>query len=68
MAGRRFNSFFCTAPTSSLLDLRMPEMNGIEAIHAILEKAPKAKIIVLSTYDGDEDIYRALQAGARHTC
>ena len=52
-------------PDVLLLDLRMPEMNGIEAIHAILEKAPKAKIIVLSTYDGDEDIYRALQAGAK---
>jgi two-component system NarL family response regulator len=43
----------------------MPEMNGIEAIHAIIKKQPKAKIIVLSTYDGDEDIYRALQAGAK---
>jgi len=43
----------------------MPEMNGMETIHAILAKAPKAKIIVLSTYDGDEDVYRALQAGAK---
>ena len=43
----------------------MPIMNGMEAIHAILEKAPNAKIIMLSTYDGDEDVYRALQAGAK---
>ena len=48
-------------PDILLLDLRMPEMNGIEAIQAILKKAPEAKIIVLSTYSGDEDIYQALQ-------
>jgi len=52
-------------PDVLLLDLRMPEMNGIEVIQAILKKAPKAKIIVLSTYSGDEDIYQALQAGAK---
>jgi len=57
--------FLLHRPDVLLLDLRMPEMNGIEAIHAIIEKEPKAKIIVLSTYDGDEDIYRALQAGAK---
>ena len=57
--------FLLHAPDVLLLDLRMPEMNGMEAIHAIIEKAPKAKIIVLSTYDGDEDVYRALQAGAK---
>jgi DNA-binding NarL/FixJ family response regulator len=57
--------FFLHRPDVLLLDLRMPEMNGIEAIHAIMEKEPKAKIIVLSTYDGDEDIYRALEAGAK---
>jgi two-component system NarL family response regulator len=43
----------------------MPEMNAIEAMHAILEKAPEAKIIVLSTYNLDEDIYRSLKAGAK---
>jgi two-component system NarL family response regulator len=57
--------FFLHRPDVLLLDLRMPIMNGMEAIHAILEKAPEAKIIVLSTYDGDEDVYRALQAGAK---
>ena len=57
--------FLLHRPDVLLLDLRMPKMNGIEAIHAILKKAPKAKIIVLSTYDGDEDVYRALQAGAK---
>jgi len=52
-------------PDVLLLDLRMPEMSGIEVIHAILEKAPEAKIIVLSTYNTDEDIYQALKAGAK---
>ena len=57
--------FLLHRPDVLLLDLRMPEMNGMETIQAILEKAPNAKIIVLSTYDGDEDVYRALQAGAK---
>jgi two-component system NarL family response regulator len=57
--------FLLQCPDILLLDLRMPEMSGIEAIHAILEKAPKAKIIVLSTYNTDEDIYQALKAGAK---
>ena len=57
--------FLLHRPDVLLLDLRMPEMNGIEAIQAILKKAPKAKIIVLSTYNGDEDVYQALQAGAK---
>jgi DNA-binding NarL/FixJ family response regulator len=57
--------FFLHRPDVLLLDLRMPEMNGIDVIRAILEKAPKAKIIVLSTYGGDEDIFRALNAGAK---
>ena len=52
-------------PDVLLLDLRMPEMNGMEAIQAIVKKAPEAKVIVLSTYSGNEDIYKALQAGAK---
>jgi two-component system NarL family response regulator len=42
----------------------MPQLNGLEAIKAIHSDWPQARIIVLTTYDGDEDIYRALQAGA----
>src|SRR6266481_2317814 len=57
--------FLLHLPDILLLDLRMPEMNAIEAIHAILEKAPEARIIVLSTYNLDEDIYRSLKAGAK---
>ena len=52
-------------PDVTLMDLRMPEMNGVEAIVAIRAEEPEARIIVLTTYDGDEDIFRAFQAGAR---
>jgi DNA-binding NarL/FixJ family response regulator len=52
-------------PDIALMDLRMPEMDGIEAITAIRQEFPESRFIVLTTYDGDEDIYRALQAGAR---
>ncbi|MGD0479700.1 MAG: response regulator transcription factor [Terracidiphilus sp.] len=47
-----------------LVDLRMPEMNGVEVIAAIRRNHPKARLIVLTTYDSDEDIHRALEAGA----
>ena len=52
-------------PDVTLMDLRLPRMGGVEAIHRIRSEAPQARIIVLTTYDGDEDIYRALKAGAR---
>ncbi|NOT28442.1 MAG: response regulator transcription factor [Acidobacteria bacterium] len=47
-----------------LMDLQMPLMNGVEATRAIRQKHPDAKIIVLTMYSGDEDIRRALEAGA----
>lgn len=52
-------------PDLVLIDLRMPEMDGVSAIRAICEQHPAARVIVLTTYDGDEDIYRALRAGAQ---
>lgn len=52
-------------PEVTLMDLRMPEMGGVEAITRIRSEFPDARIVVLTTYDGDEDIYRAFQAGAR---
>jgi DNA-binding NarL/FixJ family response regulator len=51
-------------PDITLMDLKMPVMGGVEAIRTIRGQFPSAKMIVLSTYQGDEDIYRALQAGA----
>src|SRR5262245_35578128 len=52
-------------PDVTLIDLRMPVMTGVEAISGIRSEFPDARLIVLTTYDGDEDIYRSLQAGAR---
>ncbi|HEV8716970.1 MAG TPA: response regulator transcription factor [Candidatus Binatia bacterium] len=51
-------------PDITLLDLRMPDMDGVTAIAAIRAQDATARIIVLTIYDDDEDIYRALQAGA----
>ena len=52
-------------PDVMLLDLRMPELDGVSAIKEIREHDADAHIIVLTTFDGDEDIYRAIQAGAK---
>ena len=52
-------------PDVMLIDLRMPVLSGVEAIAAIRKEFPAARLIVLTTYDGDEDIYRSLQAGAQ---
>src|ERR1043166_2518562 len=52
-------------PDITLMDLRMPVLGGVDAIAQIRHEFPDARIIVLTTYDGDEDIYRALQAGAQ---
>jgi DNA-binding NarL/FixJ family response regulator len=52
-------------PDVTLLDLRMPELDGVDAIKEIRATDEKARIIVLTTFDGDEDIYRAIQAGAK---
>jgi DNA-binding NarL/FixJ family response regulator len=51
-------------PDLVLMDLSMPVMDGLEATHAILEEFPDARIVVLTTYAGDEDVHRALDAGA----
>ena len=52
-------------PAITLMDLRMPGLGGVEAIETLHKGFPDACILVLTTYDGDEDIYRALHAGAR---
>ncbi len=53
------------APDITLMDLQMPDTSGIDAIIAILEGSPNARIIVLTTYSGDVQAIRALKAGAR---
>ena len=52
-------------PDVTLIDLRLPGMSGVDVIHRVRDEAPQARFIVLTTYDGDEDIYRALKAGAK---
>jgi DNA-binding NarL/FixJ family response regulator len=52
-------------PDITLMDLQMPEMNGIEAMIAIRAECPAARIIVLTTYAGDAQVLRALEAGAQ---
>jgi DNA-binding NarL/FixJ family response regulator len=52
-------------PDVTLMDLRMPGSDGVDAIYQIRAADPNARIIVLTTYDGDEDIYRGMRAGAK---
>ena len=52
-------------PDVTLMDLQMPEMNGVDALIAIRDEFPDAKVIVLTTYAGDVQIIRALKAGAQ---
>ncbi len=52
-------------PDITLMDLRLPGMSGVEAIRTVMARHPNAKFVVLTTYEGDEDIHQALQAGAR---
>jgi DNA-binding NarL/FixJ family response regulator len=51
-------------PDVTLMDLRMPGVGGVDAIRAIRSEFPTARIIALTTYEGDDDIHRALEAGA----
>jgi DNA-binding NarL/FixJ family response regulator len=52
-------------PDVTLLDLRMPELDGVGAIKELRQLDENARIVVLTTFDGDEDIYRAIKAGAK---
>jgi DNA-binding NarL/FixJ family response regulator len=52
-------------PDITLMDLQLPKLGGVDAILKIREESPAARFIVLTTFDGDEDIFRSLQAGAK---
>ena len=58
-------SFRKFSPDITLMDLRLPDMSGIDALIAIRSEAPKARIIMLTTFEGDVEMRRALQAGAQ---
>jgi two-component system NarL family response regulator len=58
-------SYLRLRPTVVLMDLLFPDGNGVDAIRQICSHSPNARVIVLTTVDADEDIYRALEAGAR---
>ena len=57
--------FSAERPDLTLMDLRLPDKSGVEAIRAIQAMSPKSRIVVLTTYEGDEDIHQALEAGAQ---
>src|ERR1017187_3743695 len=56
--------FFQLRPDVALVDLQLPDISGFELIKRIKERSPEARIIVLSSHEGDVDIQRALEAGA----
>jgi DNA-binding NarL/FixJ family response regulator len=58
-------AFRLLRPDVTLMDLRMPQMDGIEATKLIRREDPEARIIALTSYDGDQEIYRSLEAGVR---
>jgi len=64
-ASEAIHLFRLHRPDVTLMDLRLPGMNGVEITREIRREFPDAKIIALTSYDGDQDIYRALEAGVR---
>ena len=52
-------------PDVMLMDVRMPNVDGVRAIRSIIASHPEARIVALTSYEGDADVYRAIQAGAR---
>jgi DNA-binding NarL/FixJ family response regulator len=63
--GEAVTQYSLHQPDVTLMDLRLQTVGGVEAIRLIRSKSPGARIIVLTTFDGDEDIYRAMQVGAK---
>lgn len=58
------SKFASLCPDVTIMDLRLGDMDGIEAIRRIREDHPTARFVVMTTFDGDENVYRALEAGA----
>ena len=58
-------AFLRCLPDVAVIDLRMPEMDGVSVVLRIRENIPSARIVILSTFDGDESIFRSLRAGAK---
>jgi two-component system NarL family response regulator len=56
--------FLAHSPDIALLELRLPIMDGVESVMSICEKMPAARLVIFTTYKGEEDIYRAVKAGA----
>jgi len=63
--GEAIQQFAVHRPDVTLMDLRLPDMSGIDALIAIRMKEPTARIVMLTTFEGDVEIHRALKAGAR---
>ena len=63
--GEAIQKFREVRPDVTLMDLRLPDMSGIDALIAIRGESPDARLIMLTTFDGDVEIHRALAAGAR---
>jgi DNA-binding NarL/FixJ family response regulator len=63
--GEALERFFELRPDVALVDLRLPDMSGLDLIKRIKDKSPNARMIVLSSHEGDVDIQRALEAGAQ---
>jgi two-component system, NarL family, response regulator len=62
--GEAVDGFIANRPDVTLMDLQLPGMTGVQAIDRIRQVSPDARIVVLTMYQGDEDIFRALEAGA----
>jgi two-component system NarL family response regulator len=52
-------------PDVMVLDLRMPRRDGVSVVQEVMERHPKARLLIMTTYDGDEDIFRSLSQGAK---
>lgn len=63
--GEAIRKFRELLPHVTIMDLRLPDMNGIDALIAIRRESPGARVVILTTFEGDAEIYRALKAGAQ---